>query len=207
MRVAAPVAVACLLLCVGACATTAGGVTIADATVRITDVVHDRTPDDRVATVASGRRVVVAGVTNLQPEDNLIVVEVRRTGGDVVAVEDTSTWGRDGAWVVDFEPERFAPGRYVVRAEAAGASDAVELRIVASTPTERPTATPTPTPTRTPTAEPTPTPTLVASATPTPAPTRTATPTDASAPVPRVAVLIGLGLAALLALRAGGGRR
>lgn len=171
---------------------TADDVVIADAAVRITDVIHDRTPDEPVATVPLGRRVIVAGVTNLQPDENLILVELRREG-EVVAVEGTSTWGRSGEWVVDFDPGNLTAGEYVLHAEAAGASDAVELRVVAATPTETSTATPRPTPTGTP--RPTVPPT--ASSTPTPVPTAGSGPGLGA-----VAALVALATA--LALRARG---
>lgn len=167
----------------------AGAVVLTDPSVRITAVFPDESPaDDEAVLPRPDEPIVVAGTTNLQPDDNLILVDVQTTTGHVVAVADTSTWGRDGEWVVALDPENLSPGRYVIVAEAAGASDTVSLTVVAPTPTPTeaaPTPTPSPSPTLTPTATPTPSPTPAS--TPTPAPTAT----DSTGP--------GLGATAALA--------
>ena len=205
-----------VVLVVGAgVAVPAGGATLADATVRITDVVPDRGDDPTAtgtATVPEGEAVIVAGITNLQPDENLIVVELRRAGvsGEVVAVAETSTWGRDGEWAVVFDP--LETGAYVVRAEAAGASDNVRIDVRArATPTETtPVATPTPTET-TPVATPTPTETATTAATPTGTPAVPDAPGPFDPIVPGlvlvVAVGLGLGLVLGLVLAFGGGGR
>jgi hypothetical protein len=178
----------------------AGGATLADATVRITDVLPDEGADPTAAaTVPAGETVIVTGITNLQPDENLLVVELRRAGagGAVVAVAETSTWGRDGEWAVVFDPPE--TGSYVVRAEAAGASDSVRVDVRA-----RPTPTET-TPTATPAATATATATTTATATATTAaPTATRSPTGTppvpDAPDPLDPVAIGLLLAAAAGL-------
>lgn len=168
----------------------------ADAMVRITAVVPDRTPDARRATVPAGEDVVIRGITNLQPDDNVMVVEVRRPNGDVVAVADTSRWDRDGEWVVGFGPDELSPGPYVLEAEAAGTSDTVELDVVARTPTPTITPTETPTATATPTTSPTETPTATPTATPTETPTTTPTAADGPGLGPR-SVLVALAVASI----------
>jgi hypothetical protein len=190
-----------VVLVVGAgVAVPAGGATLADATVRITDVLPDEGADPTAAaTVPAGETVVVTGITNLRPDENLILVEFRRAGagGAVVAVAETSTWGRDGEWAVVFEPP--ATGSYVVRAEAAGASDSVRVDVRArATPTETtPVATPTPTPTATATPS---APATVTTAAPAATPSPTVTPPVPDAPVPLDPVVLGLLLAAAAGL-------
>lgn len=187
------------LLAAAVLAAPAAAVVLTDSTVRITEVVPDESPaDDEAVVVRPDEPIVVAGITNLQPDDNLIVVEVQTATGDVVAVADTSAWGQDGEWVVDLPPDELTPGTYVIAAEAAGAADTVSLTVVAETPTptEAETPTPTPTPTATPTPTPTPTPTLTPTATPTPTPTASTGP--GLGPSAALAALVGGLLAALL---------
>ena len=176
--------------------------TLTDSTVRITAVVPDRTPEERAAVVPADEPVVVAGITNLQPDENLILVEVTTRTGDLVAVAETDAWGRDGEWVVDFPG--LAPGTYVLEADGGSASDTVALTVVAPTPTPTEAETPTVTPTPTPTEAETPTPT----ATPTPTLTSTASPTATErhtpgfgVPAALAAVVVGLLAAAGLASR------
>jgi hypothetical protein len=149
----------------------AGAVVLTDTAVEITAVAADRTDRDGAATLHADDPAVVAGVTNLDPDEHLIVVTVETFDGSVVAVADTSSWGRDGEWVVDLGPVSLDPGEYVVEAEAAGASDVVTLTVAAPTPT--PAETDTPTPTTAPTPAPTPADTASPTATPTTEPSAT----------------------------------
>jgi hypothetical protein len=178
-----------------ACLGTAHAATLTDATVRVTAVVPGESSGAATVVAPPDEPLVVAGVTNLQPDENLIVVEVLTPTGDVVAVADTDAWTRDGEWVVDLPG--LSPGRYVLEAEAAGASHTLSLTVAATpTPTESPT--PTATPTETPTATPTETPT----ATPAPTETPTATPTTAAGPAPgALGVVAALLLGSLAASR------
>ncbi|ESS05267.1 MAG: hypothetical protein A07HB70_02308 [uncultured archaeon A07HB70] len=157
--------VALLLAVLGGSAAPAGAVVLTDAAVEITAITTDRTDRDGTATLRADDPAVVAGVTNLEPDEHLIVVTVETFDGSVVAVADTSSWGRDGEWVVDLGPVALDPGEYVVEAEAAGTSDVVALTVAAPTPT--------PADTPTSTAVPTPAPTTAVTASPTATPTTT----------------------------------
>lgn len=167
--------------------------TLTDSTVQITGIVPDRTPDERAAVVPADEPMVVAGITNLQPDENLIVVEVVTESGDLVAVADTDAWGRDGEWVAALPG--LAPGTYFVEADGGSASDTVALTVVAPTPTPTEADTPTPTPTETNTPTPTPTETVTPTATSTPTPT----PTSTSTPTPTATSAPGFGAATALA--------
>jgi hypothetical protein len=179
MRTLALVLVA--FVCLGA-VPVAHAATLTDPTVRITTVVPDESPEAPAVVAPSEEPLVVAGVTNLQPDEHLIVVEVWTPTGDVVAVAATDAWTRNGEWAVDLPG--LSPGRYVLEAEAAGASATRSLTVSAATPTEMdtPTATRSPTPTRTP--SPTPSPTATRSPTPTRTPSPTPSPTAAAGPGP-----------------------
>ncbi|MFB6156317.1 MAG: PGF-CTERM sorting domain-containing protein [Haloferacaceae archaeon] len=184
MRTLSLVVALCLSL---ALASGAHAVTLTDPTVEITAVVPDRAPDERAVVVPPGEPVVVAGITNLQPDEHLIVVEVTTPTGDVVAVAETDAWDRDGEWVVDLPG--LPPGRYVVEADGGGASDTVTLTVAAPTPTPTEAKTPTSTETGTPTPSPTQT------STPSPSPTQTPTPS----PSPTATSVPGFGVVAALA--------
>lgn len=181
MRALALVVVVSLALVPGAHAAT-----LTDSTVRITAVVPDRTPEERAAVVPADEPIVVAGITNLQPDENLILVEVTTGTGDLVAVAETDAWGRDGEWAVDLPG--LAPGAYVLKADGGSASDTVVLTVTAPTPTPAEAETPTPTATATPTEAETPT------------PTERSTP-GFGVPAALAAVVVGLLAAARLASR------
>lgn len=148
--------------------------------------------------VAVGNTMVVEGVTNRQPEDNTIVVELSNddTTVDLASTEDWNT--QNGRWSVTLDTSDAATGTYTVEADDGDSSDTAEVELVAELAT--PTATPTETPTATPTATPTPMPT----ATPTPTPTATPTPTPTESGGPgfgAVVAALALLATALLAVR------
>lgn len=173
-------------------------VRLTGAQTRITDVY----PSDSAATginpVAAGDTMIVEGETNLQPEDNVLTVEL---GNQETTVELTSTelWGQDGVWVVEIDTDGAAVGTYTLSAEDGSNTDTVDIEIVETL------ETPTPTPTEeTPTPSPTPTDTPTPSPTPTDSPTPTASPTPTSGGGPGFGVavaIVALLAAALVAVR------
>jgi PGF-CTERM protein len=142
--------------------------------------------------------MIVEGETNLQPEDNVITIEL---GDQETTVELTSTelWGQDGVWVVEIDTDDAAVGTYTLSAEDGSNTDTVDVEIVEEL------STPTPTPTEeTPTPSPTPTDTPTPSPTPTDSPTPTASPTPTSGGGPgfgAVVAIVALLAAALVAIR------
>lgn len=173
-------------------------VRLTDAQTRITDVY----PRDSAATginpVAVGDTMIVQGETNLQPEDNVITVELRNEE-TTVGLTSTDLWGQDGVWVVEIDTDGAAVGTYTLRAEDGSNTNTVDVELVETL------ATPTPTPTEeTPTPSPTPTDTPTPSPTPTDSPTPTESPTPTSGGGPgfgAVVALVALLAAALVALR------
>jgi hypothetical protein len=126
-------------------------------------------------TVTVGSDFTVSGVTNRDPDNAVIIVELRRDGGDIVTVASDEQWGESGEWRVTIELGDIEPGSYTIEASTGDETDIKAVNIVASTPT--PTATPDMTPTATPTA----TSTSTSTSTPTPTPTRS---TITAAPSP-----------------------
>jgi|GEM_PF-1243172 len=118
-------------------------------------------------TVTVGSDFTVSGVTNRDPDNAVIIVELRRDGGDIVTVASDEQWGESGEWRVTIELGDIEPGSYTIEASTGDETDIKAVNIVASTPT--PTATPDMTPTATPTA------TSTSTSTPTPTPTQTPT--------------------------------
>lgn len=147
------------------------GIELTQANVEIESVNENQSTQ----TVTVGSEFTVSGVTNRDPDNTVIIVELRRNNGEVVRVATDEQWDESGEWRVTVELGDVEAGSYVIEASTGDETDIRELTVVAATPT--PTVTPdmTPTPTPTPTATPTPTPTPV-SQTPTATQTITATP-------------------------------
>lgn len=147
------------------------GIELTQANVEIESVNENQSTQ----TVTVGSDFTVSGVTNRDPDNTVIIVELRRNNGEVVRVATDEQWDESGEWRVTIELGDVEAGSYVIEASTGDETDIRELTVVAATPT--PTVTPdmTPTPTPTPTATPTPTPTPV-SQTPTATQTITATP-------------------------------
>ncbi|ESS06420.1 MAG: PGF-CTERM archaeal protein-sorting signal [uncultured archaeon A07HB70] len=139
--------------------------------------------------------MIVEGETNLQPDDNVITVELRNEDRSVDLVS-TDLWGQSGSWLVELDTDDAAIGTYdlVVEDGTNTRREQVELVETLDTPTPTPTERDTPTPTSTPTASPTPTPTAT--------PTASPTPTAGGGPgFGAVVALVALLAAALLATR------
>ena len=149
------------------------GIELTQANVEIESVNENQSTQ----TVTVGSEFTVSGVTNRDPDNTVIIVELRRNNGEVVRVATDEQWDESGEWRVTVELGDVEAGSYVIEASTGDETDIRELTVVAATPT--PTVTPdmTPTPTPTPTATPTPTPTPTpVSQTPTATQTITATP-------------------------------
>ena len=145
------------------------GIELTQANVEIESVNENQSTQ----TVTVGSEFTVSGVTNRDPDNTVIIVELRRNNGEVVRVATDEQWDESGEWRVTIELGDVEAGSYVIEASTGDETDIRELTVVAATPT--PTVTPDMTPTPTPTATPTPTPTPV-SQTPTATQTITATP-------------------------------
>lgn len=149
------------------------GIELTQANVEIESVNENQSTQ----TVTVGSEFTVSGVTNRDPDNTVIIVELRRNNGEVVRVATDDQWDESGEWRVTIELGDVEAGSYVIEASTGDETDIRELTVVAATPT--PTVTPdmTPTPTPTPTATPTPvsqTPTATQTITATPSPTQTA---------------------------------
>jgi cell division septation protein DedD len=151
------------------------GIELTQANVEIESVNENQSTQ----TVTVGSEFTVSGVTNRDPDNTVIIVELRRNNGEVVRVATDEQWDESGEWRVTIELGDVEAGSYVIEASTGDETDIRELTVVAATPT--PTVTPdmTPTPTPTPTATPTPTPvsqtpTATQTITATPSPTQTA---------------------------------
>ena len=155
------------------------GIELTQANVEIESVNENQSTQ----TVTVGSEFTVSGVTNRDPDNTVIIVELRRNNGEVVRVATDEQWDESGEWRVTIELGDVEAGSYVIEASTGDETDIRELTVVAATPTPTvtpdmtPTPTPTPTPTATPTATPTPvsqTPTATQTITATPSPTQTA---------------------------------
>ncbi|WP_424008919.1 HVO_2072 family ArtA-dependent S-layer glycoprotein [Haloferax denitrificans] len=150
--------------------------------------------------VATGETMVIAGSTNLKPDDSTVSIEVTSEDGTSVALEDTDEWGNDGQWMVEVDTTDFETGTYTVEADDGDNTDTVNVEVVSER--EDTTTTSEPTETTTTTSEPTETTTTAEPTETTEEPTEETTTTSSNTPGFGIAVaLVALVGAALLALR------
>ncbi len=76
--------------------------------------------------------MTVTGVTNRQPDDNTITVEVTEgpsaTQFDLTSAEQ---WGADGRWNVTLDTEGIEPGTYTVETDDGDSTDRADIRLTA----------------------------------------------------------------------------
>ena len=112
----------------------AGQIQYAPASVSITAVgpTDNDTDVERPATDTTLRpneTTVVRGETNLRPDDNAVLVELRTENGTVLAANATDEWGTDGAWSTTLNTSGLVPDTYVLKVEAAGNTDRVAVEV------------------------------------------------------------------------------
>lgn len=122
----AAVLAAGLVVTVGTASVTATGTTIQQIQIA------NGTETDRIPT---GEVIVIRGETNLQPDENAILIDVEDPNGTLVATASTDHWGRDGVWSVSVDTSDIAPGRYTVIADDGYDTDVERIRVVQPTPT------------------------------------------------------------------------
>ncbi|CQR48700.1 MULTISPECIES: HVO_2072 family ArtA-dependent S-layer glycoprotein [Haloferax] len=174
---------------------------LAESSTSIDSIYPDAAEASGINPVATGETMVIAGSTNLKPDDNTISIEVTSEDGTSVALEDTDEWNNDGQWMVEIDTTDFETGTFTVEADDGDNTDTVNVEIVSeredttttsSGETETSTTTDEPTETTT-TSEPTET---------TEEPTEETSTTSSNTPGFGIAVaLVALVGAALLALR------
>lgn len=112
----------------------AGQIQYAPASVSITAVgpTDNDTDVERPATDTTLRpneTTVVRGETNLRPDDNAVLVELRTENGTVLAANATDEWGTDGAWSTTLNTSGLVPDTYVLEVEAADSTDRVDVEV------------------------------------------------------------------------------
>jgi len=172
---------------------------LAEASTSIDSIYPDAAEAAGINPVATGETMVIAGSTNLKPDDNTISIEVTSEDGTSVALEDTDEWNNDGQWMVEIDTTDFETGTFTVEADDGDNTDTVNVEVVSEredTTTSSDNATDTTT-----TDEPTET-TTTAEPTETTTETEETTTTSSNTPGFGIAVaLVALVGAALLALR------
>jgi hypothetical protein len=81
------------------------------------------------ATIRPNETTVVRGETNLRPDDNAVLVELRTENGTVLAANATDQWGTDGAWSTTLNTSGLVPDTYVLEVEAADSTDRVDVEV------------------------------------------------------------------------------
>ncbi|RXK46165.1 HVO_2072 family ArtA-dependent S-layer glycoprotein [Halorientalis pallida] len=95
-------------------------------------------------TVETNDTMTVSGVTNRQPDDNTITVEViEGPSASALDIESTEEWGTDGQWSVVIPTEGVEPGNYTVEASVGGNSDIRSFQVTGDQ-LQEPTPEPTP---------------------------------------------------------------
>lgn len=151
-------------------ATAVTGIELTQTNVEIESVNENQSAQ----TVTAGSEFTVGGVTNRDPDNTVIIVELRRDNGEIVSVATDEQWNESGEWRVNIQIGDVEPGSYTIEASTGDNIDVRDITVIAATPT--PTTTPDMTPT------PTPASTSTATLTPTPTPVVTPTTTTTSSP-------------------------
>jgi len=81
------------------------------------------------ATIRPNETTVVRGETNLRPDDNAVLAELRTENGTVLTANATDEWGTDGAWSTTLNTSGLAPDTYVLEVEAADSTDRVDVEV------------------------------------------------------------------------------
>ena len=81
------------------------------------------------ATIRPNETTVVRGETNLRPDDNAVLAELRTENGTVLTDNATDEWGTDGAWSTTLNTSGLAPDTYVLEVEAADSTDRVDVEV------------------------------------------------------------------------------
>jgi major cell surface glycoprotein (TIGR04216 family) len=71
------------------------------------------------APIAAGSEVTISGETNLQPDDNTIVLEVTSgPSAEEISIPSVDEWGMNGTWSTTFTvPDTVEPGTYEIEAD------------------------------------------------------------------------------------------
>ncbi|WEL26780.1 HVO_2072 family ArtA-dependent S-layer glycoprotein [Haloferax volcanii] len=172
---------------------------LSESSTSIDSIYPDAAEAAGINPVATGETMVIAGSTNLKPDDNTISIEVMSEDGTSVALEDTDEWNNDGQWMVEVDTTDFETGTFTVEADDGDNTDTVNVEVVSER--EDTTTSDNATDTTTTTDEPTET-TTTAEPTETTTETEETTTTSSNTPGFGIAVaLVALVGAALLALR------
>ncbi|RDZ38981.1 major cell surface glycoprotein [Haloferax sp. Atlit-47N] len=173
---------------------------LAESSTSIDSIYPDAAEAAGINPVATGETMVIAGSTNLKPDDNTISIEVTSEDGTSVALEDTDEWNNDGQWMVEIDTTDFETGTFTVEADDGDNTDTVNVEVVSER-EDTTTSSDNATDTTTTTDEPTET-TTTAEPTETTTETEETTTTSSNTPGFGIAVaLVALVGAALLALR------
>jgi hypothetical protein len=85
--------------------------------------------------IESGETMVVEGLTNKRPGDNVITVEVLNPDDESLTLTSTDEWAENGQWSVKIRDTGFIePGTYTVEADDGDDTDRVQVEIVAAVP-------------------------------------------------------------------------
>ncbi|WP_148415077.1 HVO_2072 family ArtA-dependent S-layer glycoprotein [Haloferax sp. KTX1] len=103
---------------------------LSESSTSIDSIYPDAAEAAGINPVATGETMVIAGSTNLKPDDNTISIEVTSEDGTSVALEDTDEWTNDGQWMVEIDTTDFETGTYTVEADDGDNTDTVNVEIV-----------------------------------------------------------------------------
>lgn len=103
---------------------------LAESSTSIDSIYPDAAEAAGINPVATGETMVIAGSTNLKPDDNTISIEVTNEDGTSVALEDTDEWNNDGQWMVEIDTTDFETGTFTVEADDGDNTDTVNVEVV-----------------------------------------------------------------------------
>jgi len=102
----------------------------AESQTTIDSVYPEEAQADGVNPVATGETMVVAGSTNLRPDDNSVTVEVLNEDGESLQISSTDQWENNGQWSATVDTSDLEPGTYTVESDDSTNTDRAEIEIV-----------------------------------------------------------------------------
>ncbi|MDV7351184.1 HVO_2072 family ArtA-dependent S-layer glycoprotein [Halorubrum distributum] len=103
---------------------------VTEASVSLDSVYPEGAQADGINPVAAGETMVVEGTTNLQPDDNSIVLNVLNQNDNSVESASVDEWGNDGQFTLTIDTSDLETGSYTLEADSGDTTDSTDVEIV-----------------------------------------------------------------------------
>ncbi|TKX44688.1 MULTISPECIES: HVO_2072 family ArtA-dependent S-layer glycoprotein [unclassified Halorubrum] len=103
---------------------------VTEASVSVDSVYPEGAQADGINPVAVGETMVVEGSTNLQPDDNSVVLNVLNQNDNSVESVSVEEWGNDGQFTLTVDTSGLETGTYVLEADSGDTTDTTDVELV-----------------------------------------------------------------------------